>query len=261
MIKFFRHIRQSLIQKNQMGKYFKYAIGEIILVVIGILIALQINNWNEESKQSRIEQTFLKRLKIDLEENIANLESLIAFQEKRNEGVKAFIKFSLMENSDSIRMIFPHFNTVLRWDDMTINQVTFKEMQSSGKLDIIQNDSIKIKLLQLDQQYQIVLKRNETIKIGHEKGFSEPYGKTVNSMSFFVLDESNKALFPRRYSKEEMLVYQEEFIHDLTDLVNNQVFMNSLIGSKYSHTLVLGEMKEAKRKAEELLSLIKSELE
>lgn len=47
MIKFFRHIRRSHINQNQMGKYFKYAIGEILLVVIGILIALQINNINE----------------------------------------------------------------------------------------------------------------------------------------------------------------------------------------------------------------------
>ena len=50
MIKLFRHIRRSLIQKNQMGKYFKYAIGEIMLVVIGILIALQVNNWNQSNQ-------------------------------------------------------------------------------------------------------------------------------------------------------------------------------------------------------------------
>ena len=261
MIKFFRHIRQSMIMKNQTGKYVKYALGEIILVVIGILIALQINNWNEASKQSKIEQTFLKRLKIDLEENIANWESLIAFQEKRNEGVKAFIKFSLMDNSDSIGMILPHFNPVLRWDDMTINQVTFKEMQSSGKLDIIQNDSIKIKLLQLDQQYQIVLKRNETIKLGHEKGVSEPYGKTVKSINYFVLDQSNEELFPRMYSREELETYQQQFIDDLMDLVNNQVFLNTLIASKYNFTLIVGEMEEARLKAEELLSLINNELE
>jgi hypothetical protein len=47
MIKFFRHIRRSLLEQNKMGKYFKYAIGEILLVVIGILIALSINNWND----------------------------------------------------------------------------------------------------------------------------------------------------------------------------------------------------------------------
>jgi hypothetical protein len=50
MIKFFRKIRYDLMEKNKTGKYFKYAVGEIILVVIGILIALQINNWNEHRK-------------------------------------------------------------------------------------------------------------------------------------------------------------------------------------------------------------------
>jgi len=54
MIKLFRRIRQNLLMENKSGKYFKYAIGEIILVVIGILIALQINNWNEiRKKKSR----------------------------------------------------------------------------------------------------------------------------------------------------------------------------------------------------------------
>ncbi|MGB5203859.1 MAG: DUF6090 family protein, partial [Eudoraea sp.] len=50
MIKFFRRIRQSLLTENKIGQYLKYAIGEILLVVIGILIALQINNWNEVKK-------------------------------------------------------------------------------------------------------------------------------------------------------------------------------------------------------------------
>ena len=50
MIKFFRKIRYNLMEQNKTGKYFKYAIGEIILVVIGILIALSINNWNEAKK-------------------------------------------------------------------------------------------------------------------------------------------------------------------------------------------------------------------
>jgi hypothetical protein len=54
MIKFFRKIRQNLLLENKNGKYFKYAIGEIVLVVIGILIALQINNANEQSKQNSL---------------------------------------------------------------------------------------------------------------------------------------------------------------------------------------------------------------
>ncbi len=64
MIKFFRKIRYDLMEKNKTGKYFKYAIGEIVLVVIGILIALQINNWNEKTrKYNAIAQNYLNSLK------------------------------------------------------------------------------------------------------------------------------------------------------------------------------------------------------
>ena len=66
MIKFFRKIRFNLMSENKSGKYLKYAVGEIILVVIGILIALQINNWNENRKQNIKERFILERLLIDL---------------------------------------------------------------------------------------------------------------------------------------------------------------------------------------------------
>ena len=62
MIKFFRHIRQRLISEGKTGKYLKYAIGEIVLVVIGILIALQINNWNENRKDRIVEKEILTEL-------------------------------------------------------------------------------------------------------------------------------------------------------------------------------------------------------
>ena len=73
MIKFFRKIRQNLLMGNKTGKpafaagrYLKYAIGEVILVVIGILIALQINNWNEERKNILIETQLVKNIIKDL---------------------------------------------------------------------------------------------------------------------------------------------------------------------------------------------------
>jgi len=66
MIKFFRKIRQNLISENKFSKYLIYAIGEIILVVIGILIALQINNWNEQQKLRKLEVSYYKNLQIDM---------------------------------------------------------------------------------------------------------------------------------------------------------------------------------------------------
>lgn len=68
MIKFFRHLRQRLLSEGKTGKYFKYAIGEIILVVIGILIALQINNWNQKGLNENLESLYYKRLLDDARE-------------------------------------------------------------------------------------------------------------------------------------------------------------------------------------------------
>jgi len=64
MIKFFRKIRQNLLMENKTGKYLKYAIGETVLVVIGLLIALQINNWNEKQNNLIKEQLILKKYNV-----------------------------------------------------------------------------------------------------------------------------------------------------------------------------------------------------
>ena len=66
MIKFFRKIRYELMETRKTGKYLKYAVGEILLVVIGILIALQINNWNEAKKDLKEQITVLKNIKKDV---------------------------------------------------------------------------------------------------------------------------------------------------------------------------------------------------
>ena len=69
MINFFRHIRRTLISENKIGNCFKYAIGEILLVVVGILIALQINNWNENHKKERLKDNYIGSLLDDLKQD------------------------------------------------------------------------------------------------------------------------------------------------------------------------------------------------
>ena len=84
MVKFFRHIRKSLLMENKPGKpafaagrYIKYAIGEIILVVIGILIALSINNWNEQRKYKNLEISMLTEIQSSLTESLSEINSMI----------------------------------------------------------------------------------------------------------------------------------------------------------------------------------------
>ena len=74
MIKLFRKIRQKLLSENKFSKYLIYAIGEIVLVMIGILLALQVNNWNNHRIEKSKEQAILKNLQIDFKNNIDNLD-------------------------------------------------------------------------------------------------------------------------------------------------------------------------------------------
>lgn len=73
MIKFFREIRQQLLSENQFSKYLLYAIGEIVLVVIGILVALQIDDWNENRKENLVENELIEVLITDLESRKAEI--------------------------------------------------------------------------------------------------------------------------------------------------------------------------------------------
>ena len=97
MIKFFRKIRQNLLMENKNGKYFKYAIGEIILVVIGILLALQINNWNENRLKTNSVKTYLTNLIQDLKEDQKKLDQMYAWQSFKYYSMQYLLK---MEGSN-----------------------------------------------------------------------------------------------------------------------------------------------------------------
>ena len=93
MIKFFRKIRFTLLEQNKTTRYFKYAIGEIILVVIGILVALQINNWNEFNKMQLQEQEILKGLKTEFNINQVRLVYVMQTSEQAIENGNKLITY------------------------------------------------------------------------------------------------------------------------------------------------------------------------
>ncbi len=117
MIKFFRHIRRSLIQKNQMGKYFKYAFGEILLVVIGILIALQINNWNEDKKSQKAANYVLQEIHNNLKEDGSILKEILLQREKAGKSVAKMISYLKNKriNKDSLSADMLNFLTFERY--------------------------------------------------------------------------------------------------------------------------------------------------
>jgi hypothetical protein len=123
MIKLFRNIRQNLILKNKTSKYFKYAIGEIILVVIGILIALQINNWNEQRKQNRNLREVYSNLLLDIKsdsvsyiQNLKELKDIDFLQEQLYKTGVENDTTIVIENTSIIRFL-PNYNPITKDND------------------------------------------------------------------------------------------------------------------------------------------------
>ena len=97
MIKFFRKIRYELMEKSKTIKYLKYAFGEILLVMMGILLALQVNNWNESQKDETETHIYLTNLRGALNDDIASLESNISFNKTRLKGIFYILEHSELE--------------------------------------------------------------------------------------------------------------------------------------------------------------------
>ena len=143
MIHFFRKIRRDLLANSQTYKYLKYAIGEIVLVVLGILIALQINNWNERRKEKAIEDEYLERIYLDLQKDIDYLEDKIRFTSISSESFESFIKE--MHQIQKTRQDMIHLISSVYWDaqNILIQDKTYSEIINSGKLSMISRKEIK----------------------------------------------------------------------------------------------------------------------
>jgi len=147
-MKLFRRIRHKLILDNKKSKYLKYAFGEIILVVIGILIALQINNWNQKRIDKNTEQIYLTGLKEELEISKWKLKELININKKNYSGAKKIVKLST-QNNDSIKQsLFSKLLVETFSDDVAFNSNNslLIEMINSGNLKNLSNSELRKQL-------------------------------------------------------------------------------------------------------------------
>ncbi|MFI1770322.1 DUF6090 family protein [Thalassobellus citreus] len=157
MIKFFRKIRQKTLTENKFRKYLTYAIGEIILVVIGILIALSINNWNEDRKATRKEIKILKELKNDLNTNIIELKETYVLTNKRQLSTVLILDYLKNRKpvDDSLKKAFENINM----DGIfNIANTAYKYIESQG-IDFLTNDSLRIRTTEM---YELDLKNIHT---------------------------------------------------------------------------------------------------
>ena len=160
MLPFFRKIRWRLAANNQFFKYSRYAIGEIVLVVIGILIALQVNNWNETEKSKSESNLLLIDLKQDLENDIRNFKSLKAEYNEWLYEIEYVLDSVLQGNTKEITVSDQLMAGRLSMNYITINKVTFLDMFNTGRKLEFDNQEIE---REIKDYYQYA--DNELIKL------------------------------------------------------------------------------------------------
>ena len=124
-----------MLTENKFGKYLTYAIGEIILVVIGILIALSINNWNELQKLNEKEINVAKELYIELNENLISVKNQLGIWENRDKKISEVI--SLID-SDNVKLTNREFDStliyVIAFSNFKLKQSKFQRIISKNRL-------------------------------------------------------------------------------------------------------------------------------
>ena len=226
MIKFFRKIRYNLMSENKTGKYFKYAIGEIILVVVGILIALQINNWNEGKKAKAKEREALLEIVSDLEYSLNDLDKVVNTQNnnltKNINSLKTLIKVLQTDQKyhDSLGI---HFYATNSYDEPYFKTSGYNSLSSIG-MDLVEDSKIRSAI---GQFYSAAISDTEGAFSELKQDFHEYMLDFIRKdFTLLTLDKGQKVLYPNNY---ETLKVNKEYIQSLRIfLALNEAYRNSL---------------------------------
>ena len=250
MIPFFRKIRKKMADDNRPLKYARYAIGEIILVVIGILIALQINNWNEINKLKKEEQKLLISLNDDVKENNLRLQETIKKEEKVIRYSKELIKTILSNNKhvtpDSIAEMFTH--GAQSWYRAEYVTGTYDGILSSGNINILKNETLKKNLAQFTSE----------VKSGFED----------HEESMFFMNEINKLAAPfsptlmrhQVYDDLNLVISDSKIKEAVNEILSDKIFLGLLIDKTIVENHRLIYQSRIQGYIKETLVIIESEL-
>jgi len=232
MIKFFRKIRQKLLTENRFSKYLLYAIGEIVLVVIGILIALQINNWNERRMDEKMERIILKNLAQEYQSNKRDLVRMITIV---SDSYKANLTIMSLFNKEPSYLKTKNIDSLLfyslEFDKFTPSENVLQELLSSGKLNLISNDSLK----------NLLFDWTRVLKIADER-YNDCFRKLTNDLTPYL---TNHYVF-KDLDQYGNLNWEEpsKFEKDKLAILNDLVYENLTDDFMYRIDRYLGDLKE-----------------
>lgn len=223
----FKSIRQKLVAKNKFAKYLRYAVGEILLVVIGILIALQVNNWNEARKDRIQEKKFLMRLEAELTTDIGNISTSILANKSRMQRAEF-----LIASVDQPQLAVDSSTYFIRSIELAgytnfpvISDNTFEEIKSSGKLSLIRNEEIRTALQQYyswtsdREQYNFIRQDTQLNYLHARQGILSPNQQismgSFRNTSHYHADEAKLAF--------EGMIKKPEFLAMLPIVIQGQI--------------------------------------
>ena len=245
MIKFFRKIRYDLMEKNKTGKYLKYAIGEILLVMVGILLALQVNNWNEQRKINAQEQEILEGLDSEFTINFNRLEKVLQLHENSIENANEIMTYFNTNISSIPNAKFDslQFHTQNVW---TFNprKGLLNSVITSGQINLISNIELKNLLASFEDMV------NDTSEEVQEISFLGQRFYTITS-EYIDIGKQN-ALGYSTYVNEGFQSDYNRFFKDIRiyNIINNE--------TTWSYDL-LGEEREIMTSIKRIRELITKE--
>ena len=254
MIKFFRKIRQNLLSEGKTGKYIKYAFGEIVLVVLGILIALQINNWNENRKVQKLETQIYTELKSDLLQTKNDIQKAISQHKeilKSNQQLLYDIN-SKKPYSDTIYQLFVQPNTDIQIIPKTS---AFENLKNIG-LNTLSNDSLRISISNL---FQLDLKRLEDELGLKSSNFSFAQILFPYQNKYLIADYKQPTNYGFKHS-DSITLYKLK-IKDYDKFLTDNDLLKTLQLTLYTRGLVVDEEAEIAESIKSVIKRIDDELE
>jgi hypothetical protein len=219
MIKFFRKIRQNLLSENKFRKYLIYAIGEIILVVIGILIALSINNWNERQNAKQFENKLFIELHKSVKDDISQLKNVI--DKNRSYIASAEIVLKSIETDSTIRdSISHHLNRAFEVWKLNIKTSAYDNLKKYG-MEHIKNNELRKSIISgydgrakyvdlMYERYDLFLYNVVEPKLAEQFQFKEIEENDYNL--FPINNDSNNSQHTLKYLLRKSIRLQEQII-------------------------------------------------
>ena len=199
MIKIFRKIRYDLMEQNKIGKYLKYAIGEIVLVVIGILIALSINNWNQNSTDRSKEQNYITSLIEDAKSDLSNFENAITGNNQRLNSLDSLqamcYNYNTSDNRDP-QLIMWYMSSLKRPDFVAQTDRTLAQLKNSGGMRLIEDKSKIDAIITYEESFERLYNQ----QVWYEGGLKDLVNAGVPILNYSLIP-----VRPEEYNKEDFL--------------------------------------------------------